>query len=233
MSGSNSLFTSPNLTSSASSALSGQLATSTGANSNALSQLSSNYNNFLQLLMTQLKNQDPSSPMDANQFTQELVEFSSVEQQINTNSSLTQLIQLTQQDGLLQSSALVGKQVVVTNSDMPLQNGKGTVQFTAPADEAVNIGVYASSGALLATASMNASQGTNSWTWDGKTSNGTHAADGGYKVVITPANASSASAALTISAVGTVTGVKSSGSVMQLLMGSVSDPITNVQQVLN
>src|SRR5689334_9099418 len=57
--------------------------------------LSSNFGDFLNMLMTQLKNQDPSSPLDSNQFTQELVSFSSVEQQINTNNSLTQLIQLT------------------------------------------------------------------------------------------------------------------------------------------
>ena len=233
MSGSTSLFTAPTLSSSASSAVSGQLATGNGANSNALSQLSGNYNNFLQLLMTQLQNQDPSSPMDANQFTQELVQFSGVEQQINTNSSLTQLIQLTQQDGLLQSSALVGKQVVVSNSDMPLQNGTGTVQFTAPGNEAVNIGVFNTSGTKLASATMNASQGTNTWTWDGTTSGRTQAADGDYKVVVTPSNATANTAALTSSAVGTVTGVTANGSTMQLLMGSVSDPIANVQQVLN
>ena len=56
---------------------------------NPLASLSSNFSDFLNLLMTQLKNQDPTSPMDANSFTSELVEFSSVEQQINTNTSLT------------------------------------------------------------------------------------------------------------------------------------------------
>ena len=55
----------------------------------ALATLSGNFQNFLQMLMTQLKNQDPTSPMDTNQFTTELVQFSSVEQQISTNSNLT------------------------------------------------------------------------------------------------------------------------------------------------
>jgi flagellar basal-body rod modification protein FlgD len=62
----------------------------------ALGSLTSNFSDFLSLLMTQLQHQDPSSPMDASQFTSELVQFSSVEQQINTNGNLTQLIQLTQ-----------------------------------------------------------------------------------------------------------------------------------------
>ena len=232
MTSSTSLFTTPNLSSSATTAASAATGQTAGG-TNALAQLSGNYNNFLQLLMTQLKNQDPASPMDANQFTQELVQFSGVEQQINTNTSLSQLIQLTQQDGLLQSSALVGKQVLVANSDMPLQNGTGTIQFTAPANEAVNIGVYDSSGSKIASASMQASQGTNSWSWNGKTESGTQAADGDYKIVVLPANAASTSAALTTNAVGTVTGVQVAGSVMQLLMGSVTDPVSSVQQVLN
>ena len=66
--------------------------------------------------MTQLQNQDPTSPMDANSFTSELVEFSSVEQQINTNTSLTQLIQLTQASDVTQSAALLGKQVTVQST---------------------------------------------------------------------------------------------------------------------
>ena len=61
----------------------------TSTSTNALSSLTNNFSSFLNLLMTQLQNQDPSSPMDTNQFTSELVQFSQVEQQITTNSSLT------------------------------------------------------------------------------------------------------------------------------------------------
>src|SRR5580698_7887306 len=75
----------------------------------ALSSLSSNFSDFLSLLMTQLQNQDPTSPLDSNQFTSELVQFTSVEQQIDTNSNLTQLIQLTQASQIEQSAALIGK----------------------------------------------------------------------------------------------------------------------------
>src|ERR1700733_9299991 len=81
---------------------------STAASKGALTSLTSNFQDFLGMLMTQLQNQDPTSPMDTNQFTNELVEFSGVEQQINTNSSLTQLIQLTQSGQVEQSASLVG-----------------------------------------------------------------------------------------------------------------------------
>src|SRR2546421_564140 len=80
--------------------------TAAQAGSPALNSLSANFGDFLKLLMTQLRNQDPTSPLDTNQFTTELVQFASVEQQINTNSSLTQLIQLTQAGEVMQGSAM-------------------------------------------------------------------------------------------------------------------------------
>src|SRR5512135_1938062 len=78
------------------------------AGNTALTSLSANFGDFLKLRMTQLQNQDPTSPLDTNQFTTELVQFSSVEQQINTNTSLTQLIQLTQAGEVMQASAMTG-----------------------------------------------------------------------------------------------------------------------------
>ena len=68
----------------------------------AQQQLSGNFSTFLTLLTTQLQNQDPMNPMDSNQFTQQLVEFSQVEQQINTNDNLKTIIgQGTSQTGAL------------------------------------------------------------------------------------------------------------------------------------
>src|SRR6202000_1078697 len=85
-------------------------ASTNGSSNDAMSQLSGNFDTFLQLLTTQLKNQDPTSPMDSNEFTQQLVEFSQVEQQINTNTNLQTLItQGTSQAGTFASTYL-GKQ---------------------------------------------------------------------------------------------------------------------------
>src|SRR5688572_32958290 len=76
---------------------SGTSTTKTG--DDALASLSGDYTNFLTLLTAQLKNQDPLSPMDATQFTQQLVQFSAVEQQINGNKKLDQLIGLQSKIG--------------------------------------------------------------------------------------------------------------------------------------
>ena len=66
------------------------------AGSNATQQLAGNFDTFLQLLTTQLQNQNPLDPLDTNQFTQQLVEFASVEQQVNMNTNLQTLISMQQ-----------------------------------------------------------------------------------------------------------------------------------------
>src|ERR1051326_9207360 len=131
------------------SAASSSVPATTSQSASPLASLSSNFGNFLNLLMTQLKYQDPTSPMDANQFTSELVQFSSVEQQISTNSNLSQLIQLTQSADVIQASSLIGKQVSVQSKQVPLQNGSGMLNFVASTAEPVTITLTNASGASL------------------------------------------------------------------------------------
>ena len=150
--------------------------------SSALNSLTDNYQSFLQMLMTQLQNQDPTSPMDSGQFTTELVQFAGVEQQINTNSNLTQLIQLTQDNATIQSTSLVGKQVDVQSSQLSLQRGTSEIQFNAASAEPVNITVTNGSGQAVYSTTVKATQGVNTWTWNGQTAYGTTMPDGAYTV---------------------------------------------------
>ena len=199
----------------------------------ALNSLSANFGDFLKLLMTQLKNQDPTSPLDTNQFTTELVQFSSVEQQINTNTSLTQLIQLTQAGEVMQASAMTGKRVTVTSDHVPLQNGKGTIQFTAPAAETVALAIYSDTGTKLRDATMVATKGSNTWTWDGTDGSGHTLPDGSYRVAVAGANADGTASALPFSVVGTATGVRNQSNNVQLQMGALSIDFSKVQSVGN
>ena len=198
----------------------------------ALNALSGNFNDFLNLLMTQLKNQDPSSPLDTNQFTTQLVQFASVGQQINTNQSLTQLIQLTQSGQVLNSSSVVGKQVAVTSSQMPLQDGKAELQFTPTSPGPVAIAVYNTAGQAVADATVQAQTGTNTWTWNGKSSAGSQLPDGPYKVAVMGLDASGQAAAVPFSVVGTATGVVAQKGKVTLEMGTESVDFSNVQSVL-
>ncbi len=197
----------------------------------ALTALSGNFSDFLGMLMTQMKNQDPSSPMDSNQFTQELVQFSGVEQQINTNASLTQLIQLTQSGQVMQGTAMTGKAVTVTARQIPLQNGTGKVTFAAPVAEPAAIVIDNSQGQTLRTVSLNAAAGQNSWTWDGTDNAGNSVPDGAYSISVVGANADGSTTPLTFSVTGTATGVQNTAAGLQLGLGALTVPFSAVQSV--
>ncbi len=208
-------------------------ASTAGQAANPLTSLSSNFGNFLNLLMTQLKNQNPSSPMDANSFTTELVQFSSVEQQINTNTSLTQLIQLTQAADVTQSSAILGKQVTVQSALMPLQNGSGGLSFTAAAPGPVSIAVQDSNGKPLQQVTVNATLGVNGWTWNGTNTKGQTVPDGAYAVSVTSVTPGATAAPLAFNVVGTATGVTTQNNNINLQMGALSVPFSAVSSVAN
>ncbi len=217
--------------STAATAASGSAASPPAANT--LASLSSNFNDFLSMLMTQLKNQDPTSPMDTNQFTSELVQFSSVEQQINTNTSLTQLIQLTQGGEVMQASAMTGKQVTASSDHVPLQNGTGTIQFSTTTAQPVDISIFDANGAKLSDSMLMSSAGTNTWTWNGTDGSGRTVPDGSYKFAVTGANADGTTTALPGSVIGKATGVLSQSTGMQLELGALSIGFSQVQSVGN
>jgi flagellar basal-body rod modification protein FlgD len=206
-------------------------AASTAAN--PLVALSSNFSDFLQMLMTQLKNQSPTSPMDTNQFTSELVQFSGVEQQINTNGSLGQLIQLTQAGETMQGTSMTGKQVTVTSDQIAVQNGTGTLNFNDPTAGPVAIAVTDSSGNQLYSTTVNATAGNNSWSWNGQNTAGTQLPDGAYNAAVVSANSNGTTSPLPFTVTGTATGVESLSSGMQLEIGALTVPFSSVQQVGN
>lgn len=201
------------------------------ASSGPLGGLSANLNTFLNLLMTQLKNQNPTSPLDTAQFTSQLVQYSSVEQQIQTNSNLTNLIQLTQGSEVVQSSALLGHTADVSSNQLTLQKGQASINFTAAAAGPVGIVVTDASGHQLATTTMDAVAGANSWNWDGGNLAGGTEPDGAYPVTVTQAASDGSATALPTITAGTVTGVKANGQAVTLQLGALSVNFSALQSV--
>jgi flagellar basal-body rod modification protein FlgD len=198
---------------------------------NAAATLTGNFNNFLKMLMTQLRNQDPTSPMDTNEFTRELVQFSSVEQQIATNTSLTRLIELTQAGGVMQSAAMIGRKVTVDSALMPLQGGLGALRFELPADQTVRIAVLTEKGAPITEAAVSGKRGENGWNWDGKDANGKTLPDGVYRVSVMTQDTSGTSRAVAHQVIGVATGVESDGTAVALRMGALRVPMASVRSV--
>ena len=198
--------------------------TNTGTSaSGALGSLASNFNDFLSLLTTQLQNQDPTSPMDTSQFTSQLVQFTGVAQQINTNATLSQILAVGQTQQLSQASNLVGDQVAFTGGTLPLQSGKATVDYQTTSAGPVQITVTNSNGVTVNSQTVNATSGANTWTWNGTNSNGTQLADGAYNVTVT-----SGSTTLPFQSVGTVTGAEQLNQAVQLQFGAATVPYSNV-----
>ena len=104
----------------------------------SMAPLSGNFSTFLTLLTTQLKNQDPTSPMDSNQFTQQLVMYSQVEQQIQSNDNLkTQISQGTTSASSMATTYL-GKKVSVTNGQASLSGGAANWTYSLNATATTN-----------------------------------------------------------------------------------------------
>ena len=206
-----------------------QSVTSTAAT--ASTTLSGNFNTFLTLLTAQLKNQDPTSPHDTNQFTQQLVQYSTVEQQINTNANLTTLIDLNRASSLYQASAMVGHQVGVTSSQLALQDGAASLQFTLGTAQPVEIAISDASGAAVYKGTVQGNAGSNAWTWNGVNSSGKSLADGAYTVSVTAAAGSKAAVPFTV--LGRATGITMSGTTPVLSLGQLGVPMSAVQSIVN
>src|SRR5579872_5477603 len=152
--------------------------TSTGSSSNSSvinnNEIASNFTEFLQLLTTQLQNQNPLDPLDTNQFTQQLVQFASVEQQLKTNDQLTTLVSLQQTAQSTQALTFVGKTAVVDGSTAALTNSSATWQLSVPTDSTVNISIANSTGQTVFTGNYPVSAGNNQpFTWNGQGNDGT------------------------------------------------------------
>jgi flagellar basal-body rod modification protein FlgD len=199
----------------------------------ALGSLSDNFSSFLSLLMTQLQNQDPTSPLDTNQFTSELVQFTSVQQQIDTNSDLTQLIQLTQASQIEQSAGMIGKPVTATSTQLSLQNGTAEINFNTKTAEPVGIAVYNSAGLQVQTATLTSTAGANSWTWNGQNASGATMPDGAYNVTVNAIGATGSTSAVPFTVTGTATSVQNNAGTVEVQMGGLTLPFSAVTSVGN
>ncbi|HZQ15008.1 MAG TPA: flagellar hook capping FlgD N-terminal domain-containing protein [Pseudolabrys sp.] len=170
---------------------------SAAAASNANSpEIASNFTEFLQLLTTQLKNQDPLSPLDTNQFTQQLVEFSQVEQQMKTNDSLSALVSLQKAAQSTEALSLVGATVVVNGANARLDTSGATWTLNATKPATATITIADSTGQTAYTGTYAVGSGAQNFTWDGHGNDGRLWPPGTYTLTATAVDASGQSTAI-------------------------------------
>src|SRR3954470_932739 len=176
--------------------------------STAGSTLAGNFQTFLTLLTTQLQNQNPLDPLDTNQFTQQLVQFAGVEQQLKTNDQLASLLTMQQATQSTQALAFVGKTAVVSGSTATLSSSKATWDLSVPKSCTMTATITNSVGQTVFSGTYNASAGDNQpYAWNGQGSDGTQWPDGQYKLTVTAKDDSGNPVAVSTEVQGTVSSV--------------------------
>lgn len=207
-----------------------------GADSGALgrARLAENFDTFLSLLTVQLKNQDPLSPMDSNQFTQQIVQMTGVEQQLLTNDLLKKLVSNTG-SGVSTAVSLIGKEVRAESADAGLKGGKATWTYNLdrPADD-VKLEIINDKGAIVRSIAPTENKaGDTVFVWDGKSQAGTSLGDGTYTLRVTAKDSEGSIVKSRVFAEGLVTGVEqSNGSTLLTINGAQVpwDKIVNIRQ---
>ena len=177
--------------------------------SKAATTLAGDLDAFLLLLTTQLENQDPLSPLEPTEFTGQLVQFASVEQQIATNDSMEKLLEV--QNASLASAVVgfIGTEVVGDfGGKLPLQNGEAKFEYTLTNNaQNVVMTVMDDKGKIMFTKAGGTSAGTHEVVWDGKDMNGLPVEDGAYFLTVTPIAFQGSTIDATTRIYATVTGV--------------------------
>src|SRR5712672_2318342 len=139
--------------------------------STATPGIAGNFQTFLTLLTTQLQNQNPLDPLDTNQFTQQLVQFASVEQQLKSNDQLKTLIDIEKSAQSTQALVYVGNTVAVDGSKAQFDTS-ATWNLKAPQDTDATITITNSTGQTVYSGDFTLRQGNASFVWDGKGKDG-------------------------------------------------------------
>ena len=209
---------------------------STNANSTASNdklKFADNLEMFLTMLTTQLKNQDPLSPMDSTEFTNQLVQFANVEQAINTNTNLEKLIALQKGNHLSTAVGYIGKEVKVETSALPLQDGKSDYSYILPKDATeVTIMITDMNDRIIKTEVVSdLKAGEYQRNWDGKDAGGNQMDDGTYKIKITGTAADGTTFECATAVIGKVTGVSNTGDEPTLIIGDLEVSLDKIVSI--
>jgi flagellar basal-body rod modification protein FlgD len=134
--------------------------------------------------------------MDTNQFTQQLVEFASVEQQMKSNDSLSTLVSLDQAAQTTSALNLVGATVVVDGSTTQLNNGSATWSLSVNKPATATVTIKDATGQTAYTGTLGVNAGAQNFVWDGHGNNGTLWPNGSYTMTATATDASGQTTAI-------------------------------------
>jgi flagellar basal-body rod modification protein FlgD len=205
--------------------------TSSSASSTATTGIADNFQTFLTLLTTQLQNQNPLDPLDTNQFTQQLVQFAGVEQQLKSNDQLKSLIDIEKSAQSTQALVYVGNTVAVDGSTAQFDTA-ATWNFKTEKDTTATITITSSTGQTAFTGTYPLKQGDSSFVWDGKGNDGVQWPAGTYTMSATGKDSSGNSVAISTEVQGIVDSVDLTASPPLLSIGGQSYTTDKIKRVV-
>lgn len=207
------------------------LSSTVGQSAKDDNSIAQNFQAFLSLLTTQLQNQNPLDPLDTNQFTQQLVQFSEVEQTLKTNENLEKLTSLAAANTITNAVGYIGKQVTADGATAKLENGLASWDYTVDGSSpAATFTVRDANGTTVYSETKSAS-GAGTFAWNGQRSNGGTAPPGEYTLSINAADGNGGKLDSSVSFSGVVDGVDMSGAEVVVLVGGrrvTLDQITGI-----
>lgn len=192
--------------------------------------LAEDFAQFLNLLTVQLQNQDPLNPMDTNEFTNQLVAFTGVEQQINTNQKLDSLVSLQLGNTMGAALGYVGLDVSYISSDFHFDGAAETKIIYALDGQATSgkVRIYDEAGVIVHETDVATAAGKHEITWDGKDRNGQTAAPGTYEIKVDAVGPDGKAVGYSTVVTGRVRGVETQGGLIYLLVGERAVSTGNV-----
>ncbi|HEY8337907.1 MAG TPA: FlgD immunoglobulin-like domain containing protein [Tardiphaga sp.] len=207
-------------------------ATSTAATTTTAAAASSSLtsSDFLNLLVTEMQNQNPLDPTSTTDFTTQVTAYANFDSQKTLNSNLNSLLTSFNSLLTLNSSNYIGQTVTAKAATATLENGSISYGYSLDsAASAVTLTVNDSSGNAVWTGSGTTTAGQNSFTWDGTKTDGTQLTDGGqYTLTVTATNSSGAEISGYTTVSGKVSSIDSSSGTAKLLVGTTALDITSV-----
>lgn len=194
--------------------------------------LADNFETFLSLLTTQLRNQNPLDPLNVNQFTQQLVQFAQVEQQLKGNSLLATLVNTQKTAESTQAMAFVGKTAVVDGSTATLTKGPAMWTLQTPKKVGAVVSVANSMGQIVYSENRTLTTGANRFVWDGKDNSGREVPHGIYRLAVTAKEGSDLNVPISTEVQGTVDSVDLTASPVLLSIGGQTYTMDKIKRVV-
>ena len=207
--------------------------TSTQTSNSATTGLNADFTMFLKLLTTQMQNQDPLDPMDTAQYTQQLVQYSQVEQSMQQNSTLKDILSGMTSQGLSQASALIGHEVEFDTDMTGLKDKPASWDWTANSKiDKMEVTITDANGKTVETRTVDVDDASSGrFSWDGSLSSGGTAPAGNYVLAVKGLDASGNTVSTSASAVGTVEEVRSINGTVTLGVNGAQFPMDLVARV--